>query len=160
MNRAAPLAEALAAEHAAIFAYGAIGVRLDEDETEAAREAEAVHRQRRDALVVLLDQRGVMPPVAAAAYAMPFPVTDAARARELAVLVEERVGVVWRTALAAVTLDDRDLVLAALIDTAVRATRWRMMAGMEPPTVPFPGAPPEQSPSESPTASPHGSPTN
>jgi len=43
---------ALAAEHAAIYAYGPIGVRLDGDLAEAAREAEEAHRQRRDALVV------------------------------------------------------------------------------------------------------------
>jgi hypothetical protein len=142
MTRTVPLAEALAAEHAAIFAYGLIGARLDDDdEIDAAREAEAVHRQRRDALVVLLHQRGVTPPVAAAAYDLPFPVTDADSARQLAVLLEERVGVVWRAALAAVTREDREVVLEALVDTAVRATRWRIIAGIEPATVPFPGAP-------------------
>jgi hypothetical protein len=159
VNRAVPLAEALAAEHAAIFAYGAIGARLGEEETEAAREAEEVHRQRRDALVVLFDQRGMTPPVAAPAYALPFPVTDADRARELAIVVEERVGVVWRAALAAVTLDDRDLALAALIDTAVRATGWRLRAGVEPPTVPFPGEPPAPDTDDA-AASPRESPSD
>lgn len=154
MTRAAPLAEALNAEHAAIYAYGAIGVRLEDEQSETAREAEAVHRRRRDALVLLLDQRGVTPPVAAAAYTLPFPVADAERARELAVLVEERVAVVWRAALPAVTLDDRGLVLEALTDTAVWATRWRLLAGIEPPTVPFPGQPPEPSPDASPRVSP------
>lgn len=142
MNRAAALAEALAAEHAAIFAYGLVGARLaEDDEAEAAREAEAEHRRRRDALVVLLAERGVTPPVPAPAYDLPFPVTDPDSARQLAVVLEERVGAVWRAALAAATRDDREVALAALVDTAVRATRWRIAAGIEPATVPFPGAP-------------------
>jgi len=142
MTRAAPLVAALAAEHAAIYAYGPVGAGLGEDgDADAAREAEAVHRQRRDALVVLLDQRGVDPPPAEPAYELPFPVTGGTSARRLAVLVEERVGVVWRAALADVTRADREVVLEALVDSAVRATRWRVAAGVEPATVPFPGAP-------------------
>jgi hypothetical protein len=145
ITRAAPLAEALAAEHAAIFAYGVVGARLvdagDAGDADRAREADAAHRQRRDALVVVLDQRSVAPPVPAAAYELPFPVDDAGDARRLAVLVEERVAVVWRAALVVVTRDDRELVLDALVDTAVWATRWRIAAGDQPATVPFPGAP-------------------
>ena len=42
------LAAALAAEQAAIFAYGLLGAWLPEEEAEAARQAEAAHRDRRD----------------------------------------------------------------------------------------------------------------
>jgi hypothetical protein len=49
--------------------------------------------------------------------------------------------VVWRAALAGVTRADREVVLEALVDSAVRATRWRVAAGVEPATLPFPGAP-------------------
>jgi hypothetical protein len=139
VTRTAPLASALAAEHAAIYAYGPIGARLDDDLAETARRAEAAHRQRRDDLTVLLTQRGTQPPAGAAAYDLPFQVTDEESALELAVLVEERVAAVWRAALRDVTQDDRRLALDALVDAAVRATGWRRAAGIEPATVPFPG---------------------
>lgn len=139
MTRAAPLAAALAAEHAAIYAYGPIGVRLDDDLAGAAREAEAAHRQRRDDLILVLAGRGVEVPGGAAMYELPFEVTDEEAALELAVLVEERVAGVWRAALPEVTRDDREMALDALVDAAVRATRWRRAAGVEPATVPFPG---------------------
>ncbi|MPZ25650.1 MAG: DUF4439 domain-containing protein [Micromonosporaceae bacterium] len=136
------LADALAAEHAAIFAYGLIGVELDgKTETEDARDAEAAHRLRRDALVQTLADREARAPVAEASYELPFEVAGAEAARRLAVLVEERVGAVWRAALPAVTGDDRAQALDALVDTALRATGWRLAAGVEPATTAFPGAP-------------------
>lgn len=136
-----PMPAALAAEHAAIYAYGPIGVRLDGDLAEAAREAEEAHRQRRDALVVWLAQRQIEAPSPQPAYELPFPVTDEAAALRLAVLVEERVAAVWRAVLEAAGRPERETALAALVDAAVRATRWRTAAGIEPATVPFPGAP-------------------
>lgn len=135
------LTDALAAEHAAIFAYGVIGPRLDGDEADAARTAEAAHRSRRDALLLRLAERGDTAPVAAASYELPFPVAGAGDARRLAALVEERVGAVWRAVLPAVVREDRVEALAALVDAAIRATGWRRAAGVEPATVAFPGAP-------------------
>lgn len=137
------LADALAAEHAAIFAYGLIGVRLagSDSESGAARGAEEAHRARRDALVLTLTERGARAPVAEPSYQLPFEVTDAGAARRLAVLVEERVAAVWRAALPAVTGADRAPALDALVDAAVRATGWRRAAGVVPATIPFPGRP-------------------
>lgn len=135
------LAPALTAEHAAIFAYGPIGVRLSGAAADEARAAEAAHRARRDALVLLLTAGGGVAPPAAAAYELPFPVTDAAAARRLAVEIEERTGAVWRAALATTTGEERGRALAGLTDCAVRATRWRRSAGITPVTVPFPGRP-------------------
>ncbi|HEY8471375.1 MAG TPA: ferritin-like domain-containing protein [Natronosporangium sp.] len=134
-------AEALAAEHAAIFAYGVIGGHLDGGQADAARDAEAAHRSRRDALLLRLAERGEPAPVAAASYELPFPVTGADSARRLATLVEERVGAVWRAALPATTGEERAEALAALVDAAIRATGWRRAAGVEPATVAFPGEP-------------------
>jgi hypothetical protein len=134
------LAEALAAEHAAIYAYGPIGVRLDGEHAATAREAEDAHRHRRDALVVLMAGRGTDPPTAAVTYELPFEVTNPDAALRLAVLVEERVAAVWRAALPETTAPDREVALDALVDAAVRATRWRLAAGVAPATVPFPGA--------------------
>lgn len=135
------LAATLAAEHAAIYAYGPIGVHLDGEAAEQARAAEAAHRSRRDGLILLLTEQGGTVPAAAPAYALPFPVTDEASALRLAVQVEERTAAVWRAALPTTEGAQRSRALDGLVDTAVRATRWRRAAGVSPATVPFPGRP-------------------
>ncbi|MEV4762063.1 ferritin-like domain-containing protein [Micromonospora chokoriensis] len=135
------LASALSAEYAAIYAYGRIGVRLTGTAREAAHQAEAAHRRRRDTLVVQLTTAGGVVPPDRAGYALPFPVTDRASALRLAAEVEERTAAHWRAALASTTGPDRDQALAALVEYAVRATRWRKTAGLTPLTVPFPGRP-------------------
>lgn len=135
------LAEALTAEYAAIFAYGPIGVRLKGAAATDARAAEAAHRARRDALVLLLTADGGTAPAASASYELPFPVTDAASALTLAVEIEERTAAVWRAALARTNGAERGRALDALTDCAVRATRWRRGAGITPVTVAFPGRP-------------------
>ena len=133
---------ALSAEHAAIFGYGVVGAHLDPAGKAVAADAEAAHRNRRDALVAAADpgeggRRRPRPP----AYALPFPVTDRASALKLAVALEDGAAAAWRQALGPTTGDDRTMALNALIDCAVRATRWRAAAGITPVTVPFPGAP-------------------
>ena len=133
------LVAALKAEHAAIFAYGVLGARLDQATIGFATQAEAAHRARRDALVLLLTGRKVTPPVAAPAYVLPAPVTDKASALALAIDIEQRAAAIWREALPDTTGDDRKLALDALVDCAVRATKARRLAGVRPVTVPLPG---------------------
>jgi hypothetical protein len=70
---------------------------------------------------------------------MPFPVTDRATALKLAVQVEDGVAQAWRPVLTVTTGADRTAALAAMTDAAVRATRWRRLAGLSPATLPFPG---------------------
>lgn len=136
-----PFEAALAAEHAAIFGYGALGAHLDPSGPAAtqARSAEAVHRQRRDALVTQLATGGATPAQADPVYALPFPVTDQASALRLAVRLEEGTGAIWRAVLPQTTGEERRLALNALVDTAVRATIWRRLAGVSPSTVVYPG---------------------
>ena len=134
------LADALRAEHAAIFGYGPVGAHLDDATAPIAVTAETAHRARRDALVLRLSTKAAAP-AAESAYALPFPVTDRASALKLAVTIEERVAAAWRLALEATTGDDRALALDALDDCAVRAARARRSAGLTPSTVPMPGAP-------------------
>jgi hypothetical protein len=117
------LADALAAEHAAIYAYGPIGVRLTDAAASAARAAEAAHRTRRDALILKLAEGGTTPAPAAPAYTLPFPVTDRASALRLAVEIEERTAAVWRACLPGTTGTDRAAALAALTDAAVQIGR-------------------------------------
>ena len=133
------LAAALAAEEAASYAYGLIGVRLTGDDRDEARSAEAAHRARRDVLVSRLAQLKASTAPAPAGYELPFEVTDKASALKLAIHVEDGVAAAWRAALPVTTGGDRATSLAALTDAAVRATRWRRIAGVTPVTVPFPG---------------------
>jgi hypothetical protein len=135
------VADALTAEHAAIYAYGVIGAHLTGAAATAARNAEAAHRARRDALVLQLTNDGATPAPTDPAYTLPFPVTDRTSALRLAVDVEERTGATWRSALAASTGNERQAALNALVDCAVRATGFRRAAGTTPATVAFPGRP-------------------
>jgi hypothetical protein len=134
------LSAALAAEEAAIYAYGLIGVRLsgEGDRTEA-RTAEQIHRDRRDALVSRLAQLNASTAPAPAAYELPFAVTGRASALKLAIHVEDGVAAAWRAVLPVTENADRTTALSALTDSAVRATRWRRVAGVTPITLPFPG---------------------
>ena len=135
-------AAALAAEEAAIYAYGLIGVNLTgESSIDEARSAEAAHRARRDVLVSRLDQLKASTAPAPAGYELPFAVTGRASALKLAVHVEDGVAQAWRAALPVTTDADRATSLSALTDAAVRATRWRRLAGVTPLTMPFPGRP-------------------
>jgi len=133
------LADALRAEHAAVYAYGTLGAHLDAATLPLGTQAEAAHRARRDALVVRLSVGGTAPPPAEPAYTLPSPVTDAPSALRLARTVEERTAVVWYAAVAETAAADRTLVLGALADCAVRVTRLRKALGVRPATVPFPG---------------------
>lgn len=136
------LSAALHGEHAAIFGYGALGAHLDGDGQSTARACESVHRDRRDAISLLVAGAGGTPAPAAAAYALPFPVTDAASAMKLAVALEEGAAGAWRTALGGTTGDNRKVALDALTGCAIQAARWRGRAGITPVTVTYPGTAP------------------
>lgn len=141
MTDAVPRLQAvLAAEHAAIFGYGALGPFLTGAARGTAADAEAAHRDRRDAVAALLVGAKAEPVPAERAYALPFPVADRASALKLALQLEERTAAAWRAAVPEVTGADRRTALAALIDCAVFATRWRRAAApAAPATVAFPG---------------------
>jgi hypothetical protein len=132
---------ALAGEHAAIYGYGVIGAHLTGGLLTQARQAEAAHRNRRDALLEALSATGGTPPAADPVYALPFPVTDTASALRLARQIEERTGALWRAVLPPGAVSERRTALDALTDTALRAARWRRASGQQPGTVALPGAP-------------------
>jgi Domain of unknown function (DUF4439) len=135
------LVAALAAEEAAIYAYGVVGVHLTGGGVDEARTAEAAHRTRRDVLVSRLAELKASTAPQPAAYQLPFPVSGPAEALKLAIHVEDGVAAAWRAVLPATQDADRGGALAALTDSAVRATRWRRRAGVAPVTLPFPGKP-------------------
>jgi uncharacterized protein DUF4439 len=144
------LQAALAAEHAAVFGYGAAGGRLAGAQRTAAQRDWAAHEAARDTLTAMLLARGAKPVAAQASYALPFTVTSAAAATALAAFLEDRVTAAY---LGLVALDDSGLRAAgarAARSAAMRAAGWRGA------TLAFPGLrlPPAQPPSSaSPTPS-------
>ena len=138
----AALGRALAAAHAAVWGYGVVGAALGPDGRSAAATAEAVHRDLRDSVAALLDERGADPVPAEAAYAVPFPVLSAVDAAALAVLVEDGVAAAWVRVLGqAAGQATRQLAVDVLGATEVRAVGWRIAAGQTPVTRAFPGLP-------------------
>jgi hypothetical protein len=132
------LSAALVAEYAAIYGYGVLGPHLSGGALAQAQAAETAHRTRRDDLLVRLANAGTKPPAPAVAYTLPFPVTDAASAQRLAVQLEERTAAIWRIALGPTRDAERKVALDALVDTALRAARWRRLTGAQPGTVALP----------------------
>jgi hypothetical protein len=135
VSEVAALQAVLAGEHAAVYGYGVVGAHLRGAAQRRAAAAEAGHRARRDVLRDLLLARRATPVAAAAAYRLPRPVTSAAEAVALAVLLEERLGAVWADAVGDLTGALRALAARTLQDTAVRAAAWRGAS------VAFPGLP-------------------
>jgi hypothetical protein len=116
---------ALAAEHAAVYGYGVVGGKIDGARRKEARAAYDAHRARRDDLVRTVRDLGATPRAAAAGYALPFAVSDAASAVRLAAELEERVAGAYADLVRATSGARRRAAADALRDTAVRAVRWR-----------------------------------
>ncbi|MEI7030751.1 ferritin-like domain-containing protein [Streptomyces pratensis] len=116
---------ALAAEHAAVYGYGALGGRLDGKRRAEARAAYDGHRARRDALARTVRDLGGTPVAAEAAYALPFAVADAPTAERLAAVLEDRVAGVYADLVRACEGPQRKEAAGALREAAVRSARWR-----------------------------------
>jgi hypothetical protein len=141
-TEAKALQDALAAEHVAVWGYGVVGAALDADARGQAADSENAHRDVRDRLVAMLDQRKADPVPAQAGYALPFPVLSPVDAASLAVVLEDGVAAAWVGVLAgAAERDTRQLAVDALTSTELRAVPWRAAAGQTPVTSAFPGLP-------------------
>ncbi|MEU5212058.1 ferritin-like domain-containing protein [Streptomyces sp. NPDC020742] len=116
---------ALAAEHAAVYGYGVVGGRISADRRKEAMAAYDAHRARRDALHREVRDLGGTPEASAAAYALPFPVPDAAAAVRLAAELEDRLAAVYADLVRSGGRARRREAAAALREAAVRAVRWR-----------------------------------
>ncbi len=133
---------ALQAENAAVYSYGLIAAYGNTDRRDQVATHTAAHRARRDATMELLTADGAEVPGAAPGYTMPFAVTDATSAAQLAVLAEDDAAIAWRSALErAETASVRTLAVDNLTDSAIRAGNWRTALGIQPPTTTFPGQP-------------------
>lgn len=128
----------LEAEHAAVYGYGVLGARLDEDARRSALAAFDNHRARRDQLAALLRAGGSAAPAALPAYDVMAATPQ--QALGLAVRLEEGLSIRWRDLVAGTDDPDlRALAVAGLQETAVRAAQWRLLAGGVPVTVALPG---------------------
>ena len=124
------LQTALAAEHAALYVYGALGARTSASATPAliaeVSDAYATHRAWRDLLTSRLVDEGVEPTPAAPTYELPMGVARAA------VEVEERCATTYAYVVANTADADRTWAIGALTRAATRRVAF--------------GAPPEALP--------------
>ncbi len=135
------LQAALAAEHAALWAYGLVAA-YDPKAAAAVTAAITSHQNTRDLAANLIVQGGATPVGPDPAYTTPHAVTDAATAQALALTIESDCAAAWRS-VAGHTDDStlRGTALSALTDCAMRMVSWRKAADDKPLTIPFPGAP-------------------
>lgn len=132
--------QALDAEYAAVWAYGFVAAYLPAEFGEALDDAGDEHRERRDALLIVLDKAGVTPRPAEPAYVPPDNVRDAKSGRALVITAESDLMAAWRGVLE--RSDDggvRRFAGDALVGSAVRCTRWRAEAGITPSAIALPG---------------------
>ena len=138
----AALREALAAEHTAVWGYGVVGAALPEDARPPATAAETAHRDVRDQVMALLDERKADPVRAEGAYTLPFPVLSAVDAAALAVVLEDGTSSAWVRVLdQAADRSVRELAVGWLTAAEGRAVAWRGPAGKTPLTTALPGLP-------------------
>lgn len=137
MSAVDALQAALAGEHACIYGYGVVGGNLPDEQADAARAALETHRSRRVPLAEQIRLRDAEPEAALPAYELPFPVDDAASARELAALLEQRLATIYAGLVALSNLAGvRRLATSALAESAQLAARWSgditAMPGIDP----------------------------
>ncbi|EWM16489.1 ferritin-like domain-containing protein [Kutzneria sp. 744] len=136
------LQQALAAEHAAIWAYGLAGAFLPPASDPALAKGSEAHTARRDATITLVKKAGATPKSAEPGYSTPQPLTNQSSAFVLLVSAEADAAAAWRSVLEHTTDPAlRKTALDALTDAAVRAMTWRQTAGQTPSTPPLPGQP-------------------
>jgi hypothetical protein len=115
----------LAGEHAAVYAYGVVGARLEgRPEQRAARSAYDTHRQRRSTLASMITAAGATPVAAAPAYDVGGTVPTAAAARALAGRVEHGAAQTYADLVGAGRDATRTMGSTWLADAAVREAGW------------------------------------
>jgi hypothetical protein len=137
---------ALAAEEQAVFGYGLLGARLEGPNRALAQEYLGAHSTLRDATRSAIAGAGLAPVPPDADYPALYPVPNPAAARALAIRLEDDCAVAWRYLYLAAASGDtgaelREPAQQALIDSALRATRWRALVDPQHATDPFPGLP-------------------
>jgi hypothetical protein len=135
------LGEVLAAEHAAVYAYGAIAAELTGSARSAALDGLDEHRERRDHLRRLILDGGGKPVEAQPGYELPRPLKGSG-VPDLAAGVERDIALAYGALIASSDGDTRTFAAHSLQDAAVRETYWRGKAPRFP-GLEDPGLPPE-----------------
>ncbi len=137
---AAALYDAAATEHATIYGYGIVSAHTTPDLNALVSKAIATHRAQREKAIQVLTSREVTPPLPAAGYQLPMPVTNPTDAANLAVRMENDMAVAWRAVLEqAASGEDRTFAVTALTQSAILAARWKRALRVWPVTQAFPG---------------------
>ncbi|WP_063780924.1 ferritin-like domain-containing protein, partial [Nonomuraea sp. SBT364] len=129
------LGKALAAEHAAIFAYGVLGARTTGSLRARLATLFDAHRERRDELRALITARGGRPVEPEASYALPSIPSSASAASRLAGQVESGVTAAYLELAAATDDTLRQYGAAAMQESTARAHTFA------PAITAFPGMP-------------------
>ncbi|MFC9975034.1 DUF4439 domain-containing protein [Spirillospora sp. NPDC127200] len=142
MNTVNALQEALKAEHAAVYGYGALGARLRGTLQQHAKQLWDAHRAQRDALTARLTALGARPAPAAAAYRLPVDPVSPRSAADLAAALEDALLTAYVTLAGAADPALRTLAAKAMQEAMARAVRWRAATGRpQGPASAFPGLP-------------------
>jgi uncharacterized protein DUF4439 len=139
-DTATALQHALGAENAALWLYGTASAFVSDTVESELDAAMNTVQNLRDATGQRLTAGGSTPQPAQPAYLVPTPVTNQPTALAALATAESDATVAWRSVLE--HTDDRELraaALAALVDSAVRQTRWRRLSGQSPASVAMPG---------------------
>lgn len=126
LTEPAALQAAIAAEQAAIYGYGVAGAFLADGDRESALDDLEAHQVVRDRLASLISVSGKTPSPAQPAYQLPFAVTTATTARQLAAVLEEGcAGAAWDlVAACAAGSTTRAMAISLLADAAARSAGW------------------------------------
>lgn len=118
--------EMLAGEHAAVYAYGVVGGRLDYGTRyqELATTLYERHRDLRDKLVDRITEAGAEPVGTEPAYDLPVRVDSDDAAQRLGQQIEDRCSVLYAGVVAVADEDVRALAISALSKAAVAGVEW------------------------------------
>jgi hypothetical protein len=135
----------LVAEWQAEFGYGLAGPWLTGSARESAAADQAAHAAITQLVSLEIRAAGVTPVVPHADYPALYPVGDEDSAMRVAITVEQDCAAAWRYLYSAASASSGTAARTTgraqrnLVACATRATRWRLLAGVSPATVPFPG---------------------
>jgi hypothetical protein len=125
----AALQATLAAEHAAVFVYGALGGRTSRsaspDLYAAVEAAYTAHRARRDLLTREIADLDAHPVAAEPAYELPQRLATAGQVTRAALDLERSCAATYAYLVASTTEDQRRWAITALNETAVRELVFR-----------------------------------
>ncbi len=123
------LQTSLAAEHAAVWLFGALGgqtsVSARPELFASVTRSYTVHRARRDQLIRAVRDLGVVPVASAPAYELPNDLSTPAEVTVAALEIESRSAALYADLVANTYGDQRDWAIAALTDAAIRVLGYR-----------------------------------